>query len=186
MGDLGPQQLHSRRLGWGSQIVTGAQAAGDVGTNQPAAVGDHGVQLQQLQRREREALPEGGCSRFDRLGEEIIAALELAGYGPGEIRIGDGVNANGMEPAPVHSRLEVVHGVHHANVARHLQHGGEIQHSVGPVVVVEDRPAANRHRAGVIHRGVGINHTLLQGQGQVDRLKGGARFVEVLHRPFAK
>ena len=76
--------------------------------------------------------------------------------------------------------------MHHAHVAGHLQHGRQIHHAIAPAVVVKDRPAANCHRAGVIHRGAGINRMLLQGQGQVDRFKGGSGFVEVLHGPFAK
>ena len=121
------------------------------------------MQLQQLQRRERKALAEGRRGRLDRLAEELVAALEFAGHRAGQVRIGNGVDADGVEPAPIEGRFELVHGMHHAHVAGHLQHGRQIHHAIAPAVVVENRPAANGHRAGVIHLGVGINDILLEG-----------------------
>ena len=85
---------------------------------------------------------------------------------------------------PEARRLDATHRLDHADVAGDLQHRGEINHPIPLAVVVEDRPAANGELTGVIHLAGGINGVFLQGDRQVDRFEGGARFVEVLDRPF--
>ena len=166
--------------------ISGAQPPGDVGAHQATAIGEHGVQLQQFQRREGEALAEGSHRRFDRLAHEIGLGLQLSGHGAWQVGVGRGIDAKGAHPLPKAIPLDVLHGLDHADVARNLKQGGEINHPIALTVVVEDRPTANRKAAVIDHLAVGINGPLLQGNGQIDRLEGGAGFIEVLHRPLAE
>ena len=157
-----------------------------MGTHQASAVGKHAVKLDQLEGREREALAEGGCSRLNRPASEVGAALQLTRHGPRQIGIGHFIDAEGVQPLPVALAVEVRHGLHHAHVARHLQHRGKINLTMAAVVGIEDRPTADRELTSVVDAAVGIDRLLLQGQGEVDRFEGRARFVEILHRPFTE
>ena len=91
-----------------------------------------------------------------------------------------------MEPLPESLPLEPAHDLHHADIAGNLEQRRQIDDPIGPPIGIEDRPATNAELADVIDRGIGIDRLFLQGQGEVDRLEGGPRFIEILHRPFAE
>ena len=57
---------------------------------------------------------------------------------------------------------------------------------MGFFVVVVNGPAADGERSLVINGAAAAERFGLQGDGQVDGLKGGAGFIEILHSPFAK
>ena len=99
--------------------------------------------------------------RFDRLTGELLFRLQLTGLGPGQIRIGSRFQPQPLQPVPVKGGFEVAHRLHHRHVARHLEHGGEIDHAIGLAVVVEDRPTADLQLPHIIHRSFRLNHPLL-------------------------
>ncbi|NJL22512.1 MAG: hypothetical protein HC895_19565 [Leptolyngbyaceae cyanobacterium SM1_3_5] len=51
----------------------------------PTLVGKHGVKLQKLNRRQREALPKGRRRRFDRTSHKLLTSFEHSGYFIGQI-----------------------------------------------------------------------------------------------------
>ena len=121
------------------------------------------MQLDQLEGREREALAEGRGGRLDRPANEVGTALQLSCHGPRQVGIGHLVDPERVQPLPITLAVEARHRLHHAHIARHLQHGGEIDLAVAAVVGIEDRPAADRELAPVVDAAAGIDRFLLQG-----------------------
>ena len=114
-----------------------------MGAHQAAAIGEHGVQLQQFQGGERKALPKGGHRRLDWLAHEVAPVFQFPGHRSRQVGVGGGIDAQGLEPAPELLPLHMGHRLNHAYVAGNLQHGGEVNHPVRPAVVVENWPAAD-------------------------------------------
>ena len=169
--------------GW-RECIAGAKPSGDVGTHQTSAIGQHPMQLNQFQRREREPLTEGGGSRLNRVGDELLFRLELTRHSPRKIRVRTTINSETIHPVPVGVVIEAPHRLHHSDIAGHLEDRGEIHQTMGLLVVVVDRPPADGELTDVVHTVRGTNRFLLERQGQIDRLEGGPGLVEILDGPL--
>ena len=115
--DLGVQQLLTTGCRRRSQGITRAEATGDVGTDQLATVGQHPVQLNQLERCERKPLTKGRRRRLDRLAGELLLALELTSHRSREVGVRTLIDAKTLHPVPVGVVVETAHGLDHADVA---------------------------------------------------------------------
>ena len=121
------------------------------------------MQLNQLEGGERETLAEGRGCRLDRTAGEVGTALQLTRHCPWQVGVGHHIDPKSVQPLPITLAVELRHRLHHAHIARHLQHGGEIDLAVPAVVGIEDRPTADRQLAPVVDAAVGIDRLLLQG-----------------------
>ena len=120
------------------------------------------------------------------MGRELLLGFQLTSNSPRQIGIRASVNAQSIHPGPIQLIIQLPHRLDHADIARHLENLGEINQAIGFLVVVVNRPTTNHELTDVMNAVVGLNRLFLKRQGQVDWLKGGARFIEILNRPLTE
>ena len=120
------------------------------------------MELNKLERRQREALPECCGCWLDRLSRELFLGLQLARDRTWKVCIRLCIEPKPAQPVPIIRRTHFAHRLDHADIARHLKHSCKIHDPIALAVVIANRPATNGEGPTVVNRLIGLDHTFLQ------------------------